>query len=123
MTTIHLDPPTPEDLAAARRLLRRYGLTDDHEIVGVACYGDGRNPRELMKAAGTAVLGMTCYACKTRKLDPSNKDALGLELCPQCLTEAEMENEHNDGYHDEPVVGCAQCQAAAEIAQSPGDYR
>jgi hypothetical protein len=120
--TIILDPPTPEEVTAARALLASHGLTEDWRIVHLAIYGTADNPRPLMKAAGQAVLAMTCYSCKTRKLDPSDKDATALELCRPCLTEAELDNEHSDGYHDQPVEGCARC-ADPEAKFSKWDLR
>jgi hypothetical protein len=115
--TIELDPPTDRDIMLARRLLFAWGIREDWQIVQTAVYGTADNPLSVMKAAGTAVLGMTCYSCQTRKLDPSDKDATALELCRPCLTEAETENAHHDGYHapdaEGPQADCALCQADA----------
>jgi hypothetical protein len=114
---IELDSPTPDQLTAAWRTVRRYGVNDRQDVISLAKYGTAENPRHLMRAAGTICLTLSCICNCGRNLDPSNKDALGLELCPPCLAEAEMENEHSDGYHDEPVAACPYCRAQTEGAE------
>ena len=39
---------------------------------------------------------------------------MGTGLCPDCLFEGEMINEHEDGQHEEPVDGCPYCKAEQE---------
>jgi hypothetical protein len=60
----------------------------------------------------------TCRACNARRIPSRNSDpdAHGLELCRPCLDEAELENEHSDYGHDEPVPGCPQC---GHVAPAP----
>lgn len=54
-----------------------------------------------------------CYSCDERKLISEwTRDSSGLDLCAACLTEAETENEHQDGGHIEtPDPTCPMCKA------------
>lgn len=67
----------------------------------------------------------TCRVCQTRRVPSANQnpDAHGLELCGPCLIESELENEHSDYGHDEPVKGCPFCGLAGPapktIASAP----
>jgi hypothetical protein len=106
---IELSPPTPAELTTAWKLLRRFGVASKQDALLLATCGTVENGRDVMHAAGLVVLDMTCYCCKANKLDPSDKDALGLELCPPCYEGAGLENEHTDDGHDMPVAGCPSC--------------
>lgn len=106
---ITLNPPSEAQLAAARRTLARAGVVGDSAIVELATYGTADNPRRLMIAAGRVAMSLPCRASCGRRLDPSDKDALGVELCPVCFEGAGLENEHSDYGHAEPVAGCPSC--------------
>jgi hypothetical protein len=112
-TTIELTYPTQDELRAAYRLLGRYGQSSREEIISLACYGDARNPRPLMQAAGQVVMTFRCPMRCGRPLDPTDKDSLGLDLCPQCFEEAGWENDHSDNGHETPVPNCPTCKAEA----------
>lgn len=102
-------PPSPAEVAAARRILARHDIASDQDILLLATCGTAENGETVMRAIGVVVLSMTCRCCKTNKLDPSEPDGLGLEMCAPCYEGAGLENEHNDYGHDEPVAGCPAC--------------
>jgi hypothetical protein len=69
-----------------------------------------RRNRGTLSRSNTMV---TCRSCK--KLTHSTIDGMtGLDLCRPCREEAEMENEHNDGYHETPNDKCPDCTNAAK---------
>lgn len=115
-TTINLTRPNLDELLEAWAVCHRYGINDNEAVIRLACLGTANNPRRLMRAVGQICLTIGCHTKCGRSLDPSDKDALGLELCSQCLEEAGLENEHSDYGHDEPVVACPTCKANAEKA-------
>lgn len=102
-------PPAPAEVAAARRILARHGATSDQDILLLATCGTAENGETVMRAAGIVVVSMACRCCGINQLDPSERDALGLEMCAPCYEGAGLENEHSDDGHDEPVAGCPSC--------------
>jgi hypothetical protein len=106
---ITLNYPSLPQLLDDLKLLARYGLEDRSDILGIATHGTTDNPRKVLAAAGRVAMTMHCRCCGLHHLDPTDKDALGVELCRPCLDEAELENEHSDHGHPEPVDGCPSC--------------
>jgi hypothetical protein len=53
-----------------------------------------------------------CRICEhQRRVDEWSIDSLGTELCERCYEEAGLENEHQDGYHeDAPHPDCPDCR-------------
>lgn len=53
-----------------------------------------------------------CYACdQSRPVSDWDRDSASVDLCRPCMDDAEMENAHADGYHDEdPEPHCPDCQ-------------
>lgn len=60
----------------------------------------------------------TCYACQTRKPAKDwTRDSSGIDLCAECMEEAELENEHVDGYHEtEKRADCLLCFPDTTVA-------
>jgi len=54
-----------------------------------------------------------CRACGKRSTGRQGMETL--ELCPKCLTAAELENDHFDNGHDKPRKGCRQCEKEAAM--------
>jgi len=55
---------------------------------------------------------VNCKSCG--KPTHSDVKGMGTKLCPSCLEECEMINEHEDGMHEEHVEGCPYCKAEQE---------
>ena len=55
-----------------------------------------------------------CSNSNCGKLTHSDVKGMGTGLCPDCLEECEMINEHADGMHEEHVEGCPDCKAEQE---------
>lgn len=52
-----------------------------------------------------------CACCgELKRVSEWTRDSAGLDLCADCLADAEAENEHND-YHTAPVASCRYCAA------------
>jgi len=105
--------PTESTLTAARLLLINAGVFpyDRAEVLHLATYGT--SPLDVVTAAAQLAITFDCPMACGRKLDPANKDAMGVDLCPTCYDEAGLENEHSDGYHDKPNPACPGCQPGA----------
>lgn len=110
-TIVELDVnPTESTLTAARLLLIDAGVFpyDRGAVVSLATYGI--SPLDVVTAAAQLAITFDCPMACGRKLDPANKDAMGVDLCPTCYDEAGLENEHSDGHHDdEPDPACPAC--------------
>lgn len=113
--TVFIDSdPSPAEIRRIRGLLARNGINPDDrpDVVSLATYGV--SPLNVVTAAAQLAVTFDCPMACGRKLDPGNKDAMGVDLCPTCYDEAGLENEHADGYHDdEPAPGCPECQVPA----------
>lgn len=114
--TVVLDSnPAPAAILAARSVLARNGIDPDdrRDVVHLATYGV--SPLSVVTAAAQLAVTFDCPMACGRKLDPGSKDAMGVDLCPQCYDEAGLENEHADGHHDAayPTPGCPACQDPA----------
>jgi len=103
------NPPSDADVVRAFGVLADHGMTSRQSILLLATYGTAENGRALLTAAGIMAMTFVCACCGVARLDPSDKDATGLELCPRCFEEAGLENEHSDYGHAEPVKGCPSC--------------
>lgn len=55
-----------------------------------------------------------CSNSNCKKLTHSDVKGMGTGLCPSCLEECEMINEHEDGMHEEHVEGCPYCKDEQE---------
>lgn len=114
MATVEIDAnPSAAVEFFARKTLRDAGLNPNNraDVLSLATYGV--SPLDVVTACAQLVVTYDCPMRCGRKLDPSNKDALGVELCPQCYDEAGLENAHSDGHHegpDEYVPECPDCQ-------------
>lgn len=97
--------PTAKFAADARR--HRMSVSDFALLMATIGRNAG-NPVSLVREAVKIVASIDCYSCNVRKLDPSNPDATGLALCPECEEDALNENDHNDN-HDAAVAGCKFC--------------
>lgn len=61
---------------------------------------------------------VNCKLCG--KLTHSDVQGMGVGLCPECLHECEMSNQHDDGQHDdEPCKDCPWCAAPKGLGDSP----
>lgn len=95
----------------AEVILARNGVdfSNRREVLSLATYGV--TPVHVCQAAAQLAITFDCPMGCGRKLDPADKDAMGLDLCPQCFIEAGLENEHQDGLHEGcPDPGCPGCQ-------------
>lgn len=113
-TKVQIDSnPSPTVVLAARKTLLLAGISPDNrdDVVSLATYGVF--PLDVVTACAQLVVTFDCPLGCGRKLDPSDKDALGVELCPRCYYEAGLENEHSDGLHEERGEynpDCPDCQ-------------
>lgn len=51
---------------------------------------------------------ISCRSCGKRTTNDAGE---GTGLCKDCYVEAGLENEHQDGMHEEPVMTCPLCRA------------
>lgn len=78
--------------------------------------GSDPQSKSLVRVARSATI--TCADCK----QDFNATAFdGNALCPSCFDDAGMENEHNDGYHDEPNADCKLCRVCLGHEPGPND--
>lgn len=81
-----------------------YGVPPAPDAIGY------QDTLDLLQASAQILMETPCRMECGRNLHISAKDAAGLELCQECLDEAEMENAHSDGYHDDdPDPACIEC--------------
>jgi hypothetical protein len=112
-TIVELDMnPPPAAVHLARYMLAGAGVDPDdrRQVLHLATYGV--SPLAVVTAAAQLAVTFDCPMGCGRKLDPTNSDAMGVDLCPPCYDEAGLENEHSDGYHDQPVADCPACKDA-----------
>jgi hypothetical protein len=127
MTTTTVLPvwEDPAEVPAEVRADMEDILASDHPIWGGrakalqnALYGQPPAPdamgyqdcMDLLQASAQILMETPCEMGCGRNLHISEKDAAGLGLCGECLAQAEMENEHSDGYHDDdPDPTCIDC--------------
>lgn len=113
-TTVEIDAnPSPAAIHLVRSILAHNGVDPDNRqtVMSLATYGV--SPLDVVTAAAQLAITFDCPMKCGRKLDPANKDAMGVDLCPTCYDEAGLENEHSDGYHEEePDPDCPDCRSA-----------
>lgn len=112
-TTVQIDAnPSPAAILAARTVLARNGINPDNQdqVMHLATYGV--SPLSVVTACAQLAVTFDCAARCGNKLDPGDKDAMGLGLCRPCVDAAEMENAHSDGHHEGPDADpdCPDCQ-------------
>jgi hypothetical protein len=112
--------PSPAAILAAKSVLLRNGVHSRQDVISLATYGV--SPLSVVTAAAQLAVTFDCPMGCGRKLDPGDKDAMGVDLCPTCYDEAGLENEHSDGYlDDEPDPACPVCTCGPEMRPAAYD--
>jgi hypothetical protein len=95
-------------------------------VLALGIREDGTTQRII---TGIIHAGVACGSCGTNYAtisayrDPEFRDAAGCGLCVPCFTEAGIENEHADGYHEgAPDEGCADCNGGINAGVDGGAW-